>query len=312
MNYKSDNGDNGNKSLEREFTERVRVIEYARLYDEFIALLANPERKKPVGDPGALIHLLEGAALPTLLKGDVYKFIQTVFGKTTPEVSAILHDEIKRFRADRFLDWVCACDKKLKESGREPTSIDIDDILIPLVKGISTKKNTLIQEIYANLLTGAIAGEKVDIKDVNNANLLETNDVLVLEAIYQAGRTRCQDYELIYRSGLTKTEFQIAIDGLLSQGIVELTSLEDINILIESALSNITRDRGASEFFADEKQLLELDLNTVSNSLQNALKLIIDAQTINKYDYIKFTTRGWEFMRKCKGILTKTVENDPK
>jgi hypothetical protein len=310
MNYKSDNDDNGKKSLERQFAEHIRVIEYAKLYDEFVALLANSERKKTVGDQGALIHLLEGAALPVLFKGDAYKFIQTIFGKAAPEVSAILSDEIKRFRADRFLDWVLTCDKRLKESGREPLLIDIDDILIPLIQGMSTKKNMLIQEMYENLLTAAIIGEKVDVKDINNLKLLETNDVLILEAMYKMGYDSCRGDAIKYQSGVSIEHFKSAIDGLISQGIVESTVIGQIDMAIETALSNITRDKGAAEYTASQKEMFYLDLEAISMALKQALTFTIEAQTTNKYDLIRFTNKGWEFMQKCKGIITKSVETE--
>jgi hypothetical protein len=303
-----DNNDSSEKNLEREFAERVRVIEYAKLYDQFVALLANPQNKKPMADPGALIHILEGAAIPALFKGDVYKFIQTIFGKATPEVSAILSDEIKRFRADKFLDWVLAADAKIKASGRELSSVDIDDVLIPLIQGISNKKNTSIQEMYANLLTAAIAGEKVGVGDVSTLKMLEGNDVLILEAIYQSPRDCCRSHDLIYISKLSKEEFDLSIDGLMAQGIIESTSLKEAIFSIEIALSGIDRDRGASEYIKPGDIMLDLEI--IERSFQNALKTVVEAQTVNKYDSIKFTTRGWEFMRKCKGIITKSIETE--
>jgi hypothetical protein len=53
-----------------------------------------------------------------------------------------------------------------------------------------------------------------------------------------------------------------------------------------------------------------LDLEIIEKSFQNALKNIIEAQTMSKYDCIKFTTSGQAFLRKCKGIITKSIETE--
>jgi hypothetical protein len=232
MNYKSDNGDNGRKSLEREFAERVELIGYSEAYDELIALITTAQRKELMGDPSTIVTFIEGATVSSLVKGDIYKLIQTVFGRTTEEVSQLLTKEIRRLDMERTIEALIKADKKLREAGIDPKRANLDKVLLPLIQAISLEDDSDIQEIYQNLLTAAFAGEEVGVSDLITARSLESNDVLFIDAIYKTGRDRCQDYELIHRSGLNDQKFKTSVDRLVSLGIIELTALEDIDMII--------------------------------------------------------------------------------
>jgi hypothetical protein len=305
-----DNNDNGDKSLEREFAERVELLGYSEAYDELIALITTAQRTELMGDPNAIITFLTGAAISPLVKGDIYKLIQTVFGKTTEQVSELLTKEVNYFEIQRTIDVLISINKRLNEADIDPKQVNLYKILLPTFQAISIEDNPAIQEMYANLLAAAIAGEKVDVKDINTLKLLESNDVLILEFIHTIGRESCRRNIIEYRSGVDKEQFELAIDGLISQGILESTTIEQIDLAIETALSNITRDRGASEYTASNKEIFYIDLDAISSALRQALEFIIEAQTIRKYDSVKFTNRGWEFMQKCKGVITKSIETE--
>lgn len=193
-----------------------------------------------------------------------------------------------------------------KERGLKIDSID-ENIIVDLLEGMG-KENLTIQEIYQNLFLIAVTGGKVEIKDTNNANLLESNDILILEALYYNGNNICIGDFAKYKSGLTRDEFESAVDGLIAQGIIESTTLAEAINSIEISLSDITRDKGAAEYTRPGDPML--DLQYIQKFFQNALNRIIEAQTINKYDSIKFSNRGWEFMQKCKGIIIKTIETE--
>ena len=308
MNYKSDNGDSGNESLEREFAERVELLGYSEAYDELIALITTAQRTELMGDPNAIMTFMTAAALPTIVKGDVYKLVQTVFGKTVEQASELLTKEIKRFDIQRTVDLWISIEERLKDAGIDPKRVSLDKILMPALQAISIEDNPVIQKMYENLLTAAIAGEKVDVKDINNLKLLESNDVLILEAMYSIGHNSCRGDTIKYQSRINREHFELAVDGLILQGIIESTAIEQMDTAIETALSNITRDKGAAEYTASKKEMLYLDLKAISMALRQALEFMIEAQTTNKYDSIKFTNKGWEFMQKCKGIITRSID----
>jgi hypothetical protein len=191
-----------------------------------------------------------------------------------------------------------------KERELKIDSID-ENIIVDLLEGMG-RENSTLQEIYQNLFLVAITGGKVETKDINNVNLLESNDVLILETMFEEGYNSCRGEFIEHRARINRDALEISIDGLIAQGIVESTTLEEAVYSIEIALSGITRDKGVAEYTRPGDPIL--DLEYIQKSFQNALKRIVEAQTIDKYDSIKFTTRGWEFMRKCKGIITKSVE----
>jgi hypothetical protein len=302
-----DNDDNS-KSLEREFAERVELIGYSEAYDELIALITTAQRTELMGDPHAIVTFMEGVALSSLVKGDIYKLVQTVFGKTTEQVSELLTKEIKYFDIQRTIDVLISIDKKLKDAGIDPQRVNVHKILIPAFQSISIEDNPAIQEMYENLLAAAIAGERVDVRDIATLKLLESNDILVLEAMYYKNPEVCRGDFVYSKSGVSKEQFKVSIDGLMAQGIVESATLAEAIRSIKIALSGITSDKGMAEYTRPGDSIL--DLEYIQRSFQDALERIIEAQTVDKYDSIKFTNRGWEFMQKCKGIITKSVETN--
>jgi hypothetical protein len=117
MNYKSDNGNNGKKSLEREFAERVELLGYSEAYDELIALVTTAQRKELMGDPSAIVTFIEGIVASSLVKGDIYKLVQTIFGRTTEQASELLTKEIKRLDMQRTVDFLISTNNRLRDSG---------------------------------------------------------------------------------------------------------------------------------------------------------------------------------------------------
>jgi hypothetical protein len=306
MNYKNYDNNDKDKSYEREFAERVKLLGYAEAYDELIALITTAQRTALMGDPNAIVTFVAGAAISPILRGEVYKLIQTVFEKTVEQASELLTKEIKYFEIQRTIDVLISIDSKLKNAGINPQKVNLHKILIPAFQAISIEDNPAIQEMYVNLLAAAIAGEGVDVKDIATLKLLESNDILVLEALYYNGNSSCRGDFVKYKSGVTREQFESAVDGLVAQGIIESTTLQEAVRSIEIALTGITSDKGVAEYTRPGDPMLDLEF--IQKSFQNALKKIVEAQTIDKYDSIKFTNRGWEFMQKCKGILTKSVE----
>ncbi len=67
-----------------------------------------------MGDPNAIMTFVEGAAISSLVKGDIYKLVQTVFGKTTEQVSELITKEIKYLEIQRTIDVLISIDKRLK------------------------------------------------------------------------------------------------------------------------------------------------------------------------------------------------------
>lgn len=208
----------------------------------------------------------------------------------------------------RTIDVLISIDKKLKDAGIDPQKINLHKILILVFQAISTEDNPVIQEMYTNLLAAAIAGEKVEVDDIKILDILGGNDILILEAVYNSSQDSCRIHDLMYVTKLSKEEYETSIERLTNKALIQSNTLEQIDLSVRIALSNIDRDRGVSEYTKPGD--IMLDLEVIEKSFQNALKRMIEAQTMSKYDCIKLTTYGQSFMRKCKGIITRSIETE--
>lgn len=283
-----DNTDNNGKSVEKEFAERIEGLGYSKAYDELIALVSAAEKTRSIGDPSAFAAFMEESMLSSFVKGNVKELIQIVFGKTIEQVSEILTKEIPRLNVSRTIDTLISIDQKLRSVAISMHRVDLDRILIPVIRSISIEDYSIKRNMYVNLLTSAIGGQRVKAIDINTLQLLELNELLILDTLFDDDHDSCKGELIQDRSSVTIDEFKISVDMLIAQGIVESTALLE-------AMHSL-------QIFDSQDNSRILDLELIQKSFQNIFQAIVDAQTIGKYKSIQFSSRGREFIRKCKGL----------
>jgi predicted transcriptional regulator len=299
------------KDWETEKAEWIEIIneELTAIFGKMFGI-KEPSSIKASMEPNFTQHINDavlaiiGKGVTDLLSKKVMSGIEIVISKISK-----LSKNKSNLLGKEELELITAAVVDLSARNFKIHSVD-SKIILEIVERATIEDNDTIKEMYRYLLTCAIAGEKVGASDLGTLRNLDSDDILILDLIYEKSQAQWRNYDIIYRSGLNREGYEISIDRLLSQGIIQSTSIKETKTAIETALDNITRDRGASEYTASEKKLLDLDLSILSQSLQNALEIIVEAQTINKYDYIQLTNRGKEFMRKCKGIIDKPIETE--
>ena len=311
MNYRNDNGQ---KSLEVEFAYAVEMVGYAKLFDEFTeSLHCNLEAKKKMGDPNALADALvvfsSGAFAQSIYKGEIYKLLQTISGTTTTELSEILTAELKRFKSNRAIKAFIKIEQRLKDAGIEPRSIDLDEILLPIMQGISNHKDESVQEMYSNLLLTAIAGKRVFPGEIQILDGISTDEILILELLAKNSSTTTESSYIRVVTKLIEEDFKIAADGLNAKGLIKFTAMENIQAWKTNIGYGITKDRGAAEYIGGES-LRSADLEAIEASFKATMNTIIDLQTVDQYRSIGLTNMGQSFMAKCKGIVEKSIETE--
>jgi hypothetical protein len=178
---------NGNfawDSLESEFAHYAALFEWRSFFE-----VLHRKNRKQVFTMSELVTLIEGMGLALLVKGEVYKFISTVFGKSSDEVSSILSNEVKCFNAQRTAETFLKSYKMLKEAGVEPQKVQLKT-LISLLDGISLEENEELQERWTNLLTAAIAVGRIHPSYPVILGQISSLDAKILDKLYELELSR--------------------------------------------------------------------------------------------------------------------------
>lgn len=129
-----------------------------------------------------LLSVFEGFGLGLILKGDLQKFVGTVFNKSAEEVSDCLKNQIKCFNAEKVTHTFVNVYKKLEQNNINPEPV-IDKILFPLLEGISLESDENLQTKWEDLLASAASGEEIHPSYPKILSELSPLDAKALEAI---------------------------------------------------------------------------------------------------------------------------------
>jgi hypothetical protein len=172
-------------SLEEEFIYYAQIWEWAKLFN-----VIAPKTK--VIKEVDIFSAIEGIGLGLLVKGDAYKFLLTITGKTGEEASEWLKNEIRCFNAQRTAHAIAKCYKTLKDSGIEAKEVP-QKLLVPILENISIEDEEILQEMWINLLTSAISGNN-NKRYVEKLKLLDSLDANILEVLYEWRLVNSEQY----------------------------------------------------------------------------------------------------------------------
>lgn len=133
-----------------------------------------------------IVSAFEGAALSIglgiVVKGEAYKFVSTVFGKSADLVAETIENEVKCFNAQRTAIAIAKSYEILKAKGLKPQEVQ-QKLLIPLLENISVEDDEVLQEMWKNLLVSAISGNKSK-KYIEILKLLDGLEANVLNILF--------------------------------------------------------------------------------------------------------------------------------
>ena len=135
------------------------------------------------------LTFIEGMGLALIVKGEVYKFITTVFGNSAEEISELVSNEIKCFNAQRTAQAFLKSYEQLKKAGIEPQNVKYKS-LIPLLEGISIEEEETLQSKWDNLLTAAIAKGEIHPSYPSILRDLNSLDAKILETISELNNSK--------------------------------------------------------------------------------------------------------------------------
>ncbi len=239
MNDSSAAGNHG--SLELEFKHYVQVFTWTTVLGELVTLDSGEEETV-----SEWIAALEGIALTLLVKGDIYKFLTTVFGMTAEETGKALKTGIRNFNAKKTAETFAAVYKQLEEAGIEPRRV-APKILYPILDGVSLEEDDYLKEKWANLLTSAIAEGQIHPSYASILSDLSSLDAKVLQAIgneeKNSSRYSANEHS-IFRSLSEQLDVKIIVEKV--QQHLDLTSKETEKresslILIRESIDNLKR-----------------------------------------------------------------------
>jgi hypothetical protein len=199
------------------------------------------------------VTLIEGMGLALLVKGEVYKFVTTVFGKSAEEVSGILSNEVRCFNAQRTAQALLKSYKALKEAGIEPQKVQLKT-LIPLLEGISLEEDEELQKRWTNLLTSAIAVGKIHPSFPNILSEVDQTDAKVLDHLFNSHRMlqykldELQPGEILFGAGMP---------GISASMFEEFLKLDQS--LLRVSLSNLVRLNLSTEKDYTHQRELNID-----------------------------------------------------
>jgi hypothetical protein len=170
-------------SLELEFKHYVQVFTWTTVFNELVSLDSGEE--KTVSE---WIAALEGVSLTLLIKGDIYKFLTTVFGMTAEEMGKTLRTSIRNFNAKKTAETFAVVYKQLEETGIEAHRV-APKILYPILDGISLEEDDYLKEKWTKLLASSITEGGTHPSYTSILSDLSSLDAKVLQAISDIEKT---------------------------------------------------------------------------------------------------------------------------
>jgi Glu-tRNA(Gln) amidotransferase subunit E-like FAD-binding protein len=158
---------NNDRSLEEEFRYYAEAFAWATVFNELVRLAA--QKGETVSE---WVAALEGVALALLVKGDIYKFLTTVFGMTAEEVGKTLTTNIRNFNAKKTAETFAVVYKQLEDTGTAAHRV-APKILYPILEGISLEEDEYLKEKWTKLLTSSIAKGEIHPSYIILENLAE-------------------------------------------------------------------------------------------------------------------------------------------
>lgn len=134
------------------------------------------------------VAALEGVALALLVKGDIYKFLTTVFGMTAEEVGKTLTTNIRNFNAKKTAETFAVVYKQLEDAGITAHRV-APKILYPILEGISLEEDAYLKEKWTKLLASSIAKGELHPSYISILSDLSPLDAKVLQAISDGEKT---------------------------------------------------------------------------------------------------------------------------
>ncbi len=199
------------------------------------------------------LSVLEGAGLSLLVKGDIYKFVSTVFGGTAEQVTEFVNNEVRYFNAQRTAQAFAKVYKTLEEEGIQPQRIR-RKILIPLLEGISFEdEDENLQQKWINLLTSAVIGGSISPSYSSILNDLSPLDVKVLDTINKlknaTGKRKISEVSVLLELsselgfGTAKVRIKDALAAFPKSefSYQEIKQIEEGKELISESLDNLIR-----------------------------------------------------------------------
>ncbi|PSN10603.1 hypothetical protein C7293_27455 [filamentous cyanobacterium CCT1] len=102
-----------------------------------------------------LISFVEGVGLTLLVKGEVYKFMSTVFDASSEAIVKFLENEVRCFNLERVAKALENSFEELKKAGLEPRAVSYK-YLLPILEGISLEEESYLQKKWTKLLSSAV------------------------------------------------------------------------------------------------------------------------------------------------------------
>ncbi len=174
---------NNDRSLEEEFRYYAEAFAWATVFNELVRLAA--QKGETVSE---WVAALEGVALALLVKGDIYKFLTTVFGMTAEEVGKTLTTNIRNFNAKKTAETFAVVYKQLEDTGTAAHRV-APKILYPILEGISLEEDEYLKEKWTKLLTSSIAKGEIHPSYISILSDLSSLDAKVLQAISDGEKT---------------------------------------------------------------------------------------------------------------------------
>lgn len=214
-------------SLEQEFAYCADLISWVDVF-AVLSRLKNKRSEKM----SELTTAIEVLGLSLLAKGELYKFVTAVFGKSSEQIAEIINNEVRCFNSQRTAETFLKACKKCQELGIDPQRVPLK-ILLPILDGVSIEEDSDLQERWTSLLAAAISGEEVPPSYPQIMSGLGAIDAKILETLNQpdslpfpeeskleAGYERRRLSEIL---GITPQRAEEAIDNLMRLGLIKPT-----------------------------------------------------------------------------------------
>ncbi len=228
-------------SLELEFKYYVQVCTWATVFNELIDLESGEEETV-----SEWLATLEGVALTLLFKGDLYKFVTTIFGTTADEVGKTLKNNIRNFDIRRTAETFAKVYQQLEEAGIEPHRV-APKILYPILEGVCLEEDDYLKEKWANLLASSITEGEIHPSYAPILSQLSSLDAKVLQAIHDTEKkwSRYSVHNQIILEALADQLKVKAIVEKTKQHLElppsEIEKRQDALILIGESIDNLKR-----------------------------------------------------------------------
>jgi hypothetical protein len=228
-------------SLELEFKHYAQVCTWATVFNELVSL--NSGEDETVSE---WLAALEGVAFTLLIKGDIYKFLTTVFGMTAEEIGKALRTGIKNFNAKKMAETFASVYKQLEAAGIDPHRV-APKILYPILDGVSLEEDDYLKKKWTNLLASAIAEGQTHPSYISVLSDLSALDAKVLQAISdieKAGSRYSVGEHTIFEKLSEQLEAKIIAEKVrqhLHLTPEEIDKRESLIALIRESIDNLKR-----------------------------------------------------------------------